>query len=163
MGKDHTIFALQKGFVRYYKDPSRNAERKYIGVVFERGMHLPRGPGGVRWRRLGMDVRTISTVSGEDDQLIDGETVIGDRVVEGEATELRDAPREQREAVPEKKEELKMSAGYQYRQTNYEIGRAAERKGVRVRPHDPKDRFLAWRKRTDAKWEKIKKGMGRRK
>ena len=37
---------------------------------------------------------------------------------------------------------------YQYRMSNYEIGRAAENAGVKVRPYKPNDRFLAWRKRN---------------
>jgi large subunit ribosomal protein L27 len=34
------------------------------------------------------------------------------------------------------------------RLSNFEIGRAAERKGVIVRDYDRGDRWLAWRKRT---------------
>ena len=40
---------------------------------------------------------------------------------------------------------------YQYRMSNYEIGRAAEKAGVKVRPYKPNDRFLAWRKRNARK------------
>ena len=37
---------------------------------------------------------------------------------------------------------------YMYREANWEIGRAAERKGITVREFDKSDRWLAWRKRA---------------
>jgi large subunit ribosomal protein L27 len=42
MGKDHTIYALAPGFVRFYKKKHMNGERKFVGVVLERGDVLPR-------------------------------------------------------------------------------------------------------------------------
>ena len=43
---------------------------------------------------------------------------------------------------------LTLRPGYQYRQANWEIGRAAERSKVAmaVKPFKPGDRFAAWRK-----------------
>ena len=38
--------------------------------------------------------------------------------------------------------------GYMYREGNWEIGRAAEKAGVRVREYKPGNRWLAWRKRA---------------
>ncbi len=38
-------------------------------------------------------------------------------------------------------------------ESNWSIGRTAERKGITVREFDPKDRWLAWRKRS----QKIKR------
>jgi hypothetical protein len=35
MGRDHTIFAQETGYVKYYTDPEKHPKRKYIGVVFE--------------------------------------------------------------------------------------------------------------------------------
>ena len=34
-----------------------------------------------------------------------------------------------------------------YRESNWEIGRAAERAGVRVKKFKPRDRWTAWKKR----------------
>src|SRR5687768_12904031 len=34
MGRDHTIHAMATGYVKYYRDPARHPDRKYIGVVF---------------------------------------------------------------------------------------------------------------------------------
>lgn len=42
MGKDHTIFATVPGYVRFYKKKYMRGERKYVGVVLNRGEVLPR-------------------------------------------------------------------------------------------------------------------------
>jgi large subunit ribosomal protein L27 len=42
MGRDHTIYATVPGFVRFYKEKHMSGERKYVGVVLERGEVLPR-------------------------------------------------------------------------------------------------------------------------
>jgi len=42
MGRDHTLYALTPGYVRFYKEMFRGKERKYIGLVMTRGDVLPR-------------------------------------------------------------------------------------------------------------------------
>ncbi|KAJ8519459.1 hypothetical protein ONZ45_g3558 [Pleurotus djamor] len=42
MGKDHTLYATAPGFVRFYKEKWLRQERKFIGIVLERGEVLPR-------------------------------------------------------------------------------------------------------------------------
>ena len=42
MGRDHTIFAVAPGFVRFYKQKWMFGERKFVGVVLNRGETLPR-------------------------------------------------------------------------------------------------------------------------
>ena len=42
MGRDHTIYALVPGFVRFYKMKHMRGERKYVGLVLNRGEKLPR-------------------------------------------------------------------------------------------------------------------------
>lgn len=42
MGRDHTIFATAPGFVRFYKQKHGMKDRKYVGLVLERGEKLPR-------------------------------------------------------------------------------------------------------------------------
>lgn len=42
MGRDHTIFALVPGYVRFYSKKWMNGERRYVGVVLTRGEKLPR-------------------------------------------------------------------------------------------------------------------------
>lgn len=40
IGKDHSIFALEPGVVRYYLDPF-HPKRKFIGVALRRDLKLP--------------------------------------------------------------------------------------------------------------------------
>ena len=42
MGRDHTIYAVAPGFVRFYREKYMRGERKYVGVVLNRGEILPR-------------------------------------------------------------------------------------------------------------------------
>jgi len=52
MGRDHTIFAMAPGFVRYYKDPAQ-PKRRFIGVALRESQVLPRPLNAARVRRLG--------------------------------------------------------------------------------------------------------------
>lgn len=40
MGKDHTLFALTPGYIRFYKD-MEHPKRRLVGVVFDREAVLP--------------------------------------------------------------------------------------------------------------------------
>lgn len=42
MGRDHTIYAVTPGFVRFYQKERMRGPRKFVGVVLERGEKLPR-------------------------------------------------------------------------------------------------------------------------
>ncbi|CCM04717.1 uncharacterized protein FIBRA_06905 [Fibroporia radiculosa] len=42
MGRDHTLFALVPGYVRFYKESRMRGDRKYIGIVLNKGEKLPR-------------------------------------------------------------------------------------------------------------------------
>ena len=149
LGRDHTIFATAKGYVIYYRDPERHPDRKYIGVVFERGMKLPLPRNAARRRKLGMETREMSTsISPQAEDTQDKDVVADLAVIEGKGTHVRDQPREVRQDVPAKKEAVKMRPGYMFRETNAYIGRAADRAGIIVKKYDKRDRFAAWRKRT---------------
>ncbi len=149
MGRDHTIFATAKGYVMYYKDPERHPDRKYIGVVFERGMKLPLPRNAARRRRLGMETRQMTKSMTAPVESIQGKASIADMaMVEGKATHIRDQPKEVRVNMPAVNDSVKMRAGYMFRETNAFIGRAAERAGIEVRKFDRNDRFAAWRRRT---------------
>ncbi|KAI1640680.1 ribosomal L27 protein-domain-containing protein [Biscogniauxia mediterranea] len=54
IGRDHTIFALASGYVKYYRDPAKHPERQYIGVVFNKEDKLPYQPHQMRKRRLNL-------------------------------------------------------------------------------------------------------------
>ena len=150
MGRDHTIFAKEKGYVCFYKDPELHPKRKYIGVVFERGMKLPVPRNKPRIRRLGLvgrerEMGTLATatpprvISVEGDE---GSEVGGMKKKDGT---LMQQKKRTKGKVPEQ-ETLKLGPGYQYRMSNWHIGRAAERAQVKVREYKRGDRYLAWRK-----------------
>ncbi|CAD6592094.1 MAG: 54S ribosomal protein L2 mitochondrial [Alectoria sarmentosa] len=150
MGRDHTIFAKEKGYVCFYKDPETHRKRKYIGVVFERGMKLPVPRNKPRNRRLGLvgrerEIGTLATsipprvTSGEGDEGLE----VGGMIEQGDTLRRQDK-RTGKKVLELKKMELKQ--GYQYRESNTHIGRAAERAQVKVREFQRGDRFLAWRK-----------------
>ncbi|EGW29995.1 uncharacterized protein SPAPADRAFT_63621, partial [Spathaspora passalidarum NRRL Y-27907] len=52
IGKDHTIYAVEPGFVRYYRDPFHPL-RKYVGVALRRDLTLPKDHFEARVRRFG--------------------------------------------------------------------------------------------------------------
>lgn len=43
---------------------------------------------------------------------------------------------------------LQLKDGYMYRESNWEIGRAAEKANITVRKFKPGDRWTAWKKKT---------------
>lgn len=54
IGKDHTIWALEPGYVRFYLDPFHPL-RKYVGVVLKREHTLPKDHWAPRVRRFGYE------------------------------------------------------------------------------------------------------------
>lgn len=162
-GRDHTIHAAQPGYVRYYRDPARHPKRKFIGIVFEKNQQLPAPLNAVRRRKLGMlayQQPAFYTEQTTGDLLTGQETGLPGNAEQGEAksSTIREEPNESRaekvvkdrvsgEVVEGK---LTLRPGYQYRQANWEIGRAAERSkaALSVKPFQPGDRFAAWRKRS---------------
>ncbi|KAL6232863.1 hypothetical protein BDW75DRAFT_10339 [Aspergillus navahoensis] len=135
MGRDHTIYATESGYVRYYLDPERHPDRKYIGVVFEKDGKLPtprNAPTRRKLNRVAVPMVTQVEERQSDLTVVTGEnvgTVVGSvaGVDAGAGTQLR--------------------PGYMWREANWQIGRAAEKAGITARPHKRKNRWLAWRKR----------------
>lgn len=54
IGKDHTIFALEPGYVRFYLDPFHPL-RKYVGVALKKDLSLPTPHFEPRVRRFGYE------------------------------------------------------------------------------------------------------------
>jgi len=169
MGRDHTIYATQPGFVKYYADPARHPKRRYIGVVFERNQSLPTPPNAARRRRLGMvavrraDLADEGEGKGKDGSGVEGGPVFPLAKTRGWKTEvlgreslIRDNLREVR---GERGPKLKMSENYQFREANWSIGRIPEREGIsqKVKKYDRGDRFLAWRKREARKARNVER------
>jgi hypothetical protein len=130
MGRDHTIFATQKGYVRYYRDPALHPKRSYIGVAIAKDHALPTPLNAARRRRLDMYAapRPAETPEERGEPFAPGlDDVFG---------------------IARDGSKLKMNRDYSFVQANRLIGRAAEMAGVTVRPFKNNDRWLAWRKRA---------------
>jgi len=130
MGRDHTIYALETGYVRYYLDPERHPKRRYIGIAFEKGDTLPSPTKAATKRRLGM----VAVPRIEKDVALEGErsTGVNVKIVASK---------------PDNSSKELLRPGYMYREANWEIGRAAERAGITVKEWNRKDRWVAWRKK----------------
>ncbi|KAI4261481.1 MAG: hypothetical protein L6R42_003321 [Xanthoria sp. 1 TBL-2021] len=177
MGRDHTIYAKEKGYVVFYRDPEQlslgvgpagyggadgvvkgkkkvREKRRYIGVVMNRGDTLPRAKGAKRERRLGLVARGMSTFAGSSSSSTTGES-IGNEVISDQLPTINEEEggpvlREQPKEARAKvpeMEELGIRPGYMFREANWQIGRAEDKSGKTVRVYQKGDRFLAWRKK----------------
>lgn len=149
MGRDHTIFSKVHGYVKYYKDPVKHPKRQYIGVAFERDHVLPYDPSTPRHRRLNMVTEEM-----EQEEL---EKLITPKVHEEEKLG------NQRQKRKKAHQTLTLRPGYMYRESNWEIGRAAEKANIVVTPFKPRDRWTAWRKTVQRKLKNAEKRAGRMK
>jgi large subunit ribosomal protein L27 len=132
MGRDHTIYATEAGYVKYYLDPELHPKRKYIGVSFEREGTLPTPRNAPTRRRLNM----VSVPRVEVAELHTGIVAEVDGV-EGAAPE----------GLTGATADLPLRPGYMYREANWQIGRAAEKAGITAKRFNRNNRWLAWRKR----------------
>jgi hypothetical protein len=150
MGKDHTIYATEAGYVRYYRDPGRHPKRRYIGVALERegkrGV-LPTPANAATRRRLGMYATPIAA----DAAAGSGSFVERHRTPHATPTSTASeagAPGQAQARVQAPPPPVMRQGTYMQREANFEIGRAAAKKGITVREYDRGDRWLAWRKRA---------------
>ena len=90
----------------------------------------------------------ISTLAPEPVAEAEAELEVKDKVVERRGEEGR---------------KLTLRPGYMYRESNWEIGRAAERAGVKVKEFKPRDRWTAWKKTTVRKLKNQEKRSLRKK
>jgi large subunit ribosomal protein L27 len=134
-GRDHCVFATESGYVRYYKDPRRHPTRQYIGVALEKDHTLPYPVNAARRRRLNM-VAVEQPVEAGDQLMV----TTPDVQIAGKPTTVIESSRDKSGRI------LTMGRGYGYREANWQIGRSAERAGVKVREFVPGDRWAAWRK-----------------
>jgi large subunit ribosomal protein L27 len=141
-GRDHCIFSMASGYVRYYRDPLKHPKRQYIGVAFEKDESLPYPQNGARRRRLNM---LPVQMEAEAVQMPEAQLVVGDVQTEGGPAEITASI-----AEPQKNKSGTVLAmgksGYAFRESNWAIGRAAEVANVQVKKFIPGDRFTAWQK-----------------
>ena len=111
MGRDHTLFAMTSGYVKYYRDPARHPKRQYIGVVFNKEDTLPYPLHAMRRRKLGMTASTITPPAPEPELSASGIPTTVVRRGEGRKPSPRD------ERVYKLQE-----SGYSYREENWRLG-----------------------------------------
>jgi large subunit ribosomal protein L27 len=140
IGKDHTLFALEYGYVRYYRDPLKHPKRRYIGVALAKegpGSQLPTPRNAPTRRRLGMYAVAMKALpvgdKSADEAFLDAHLSANSVA----------APPKTVNGVP-----APWNRPGTLREANASIGLAAERKGVQIRDYDRKDRWLAWRRRS---------------
>ncbi|KAK2756490.1 54S ribosomal protein L2 mitochondrial [Arachnomyces sp. PD_36] len=148
MGKDHTIYATETGYVKYYIDPERHPDRKYIGVAFNREDRLPTPRNAVTRRRLGMVAIPRTTFNAVDRVALGQTASAGEGAGVGPAVK-RIIPNKAVKGRRGVKRNLPLRPGYMYREANWEIGRAAEVAGIKTEEWNRKDRWGAWRKKLE--------------
>jgi large subunit ribosomal protein L27 len=135
--------------VRYYRDPLRNPKRRFIGVSLERegpGSILPTPANAATRRRLGMYATPITQRPGTGDAIWLESHLSANSKTSTPANQSLGSGGMAPTNVPPPA----VSARPRYSLTwesNWSIGRIAERKGIHVRDFDRSDRWVAWRKR----------------
>lgn len=115
MGRDHTIHAMATGYVKYYRDPARHPQRKYIGVVFDKSDSLPYPPHAERKRKLSMTAHPMRPAEEKASMSPSGIPFEVRRVEAGEPDRL-----------------LRLRSDYSYREDNWRIGQLVETTGLRT-------------------------------
>ena len=135
MGRDHTIHAMASGYVKYYRDPKRHPDRKYIGVVYNKEDVLPYPKHAERKRRLNMLPRTIKAAAPAVEESPSGIPFQVTRKQKGEPDRL-----------------LKLRKDYSYREDNWAIGQLVQTtrlKTTRFRTRKQYFRQRRWRKERE--------------
>lgn len=140
MGRDHTIHSMATGYVKYYRDPAKHPDRKYIGVVFNKEDTLPYPQHAERKRRLNKTVHTIRTEAAKPELSPSGIPFEVTRVEAGEPDRL-----------------LRLRADYSYREDNWRIGRLVKTTGLkttRFRTRKQYFRHRRWRREREISGQK---------
>ena len=168
MGKDHTIYSLVPGYVRYYRDPLKHSKRRFIGVALERDgpkSQLPTPPNAPTRRRLGMYATPIKGDPEAEDflksHMSEGSTLSSPEAEEifeeHEVTVRPSAPRTRRErraaAILRSAPPPPIMRAGGFRETNYSIGQR-DKGGRPLKDFDRSDRWTAWHKRSKKMKEK---------
>ncbi|KAI8623928.1 ribosomal L27 protein-domain-containing protein [Xylariaceae sp. FL1651] len=112
MGRDHTIFALACGYVKYYRDPAKHPKRQYIGVVFDKEDKLPYPRNAMRKRKLNMVAVPVPPPQAEPEVSPSG---IPNQVIR-HGTGRKPHPRDERII------KLTQDGSYAYREENWRLG-----------------------------------------
>ncbi|KAI8947886.1 ribosomal L27 protein-domain-containing protein [Xylaria longipes] len=112
MGRDHTIFALASGYVKYYRDPSKHPKRQYIGVVFNKEDKLPYPKNAMRKRKLNMVAVPVAPPEPQSELSASG---IPNQIV-------RQGPGRKPHPRDERIIKLAQDGSYAYREENWRLG-----------------------------------------
>lgn len=135
MGRDHTIHSMATGYVKYYRDPAKHPDRKYIGVVFNKEDTLPYPQHAERKRKLNKTMHTIRAEVEKPELSPSGIPFEVTRVEAGEPDRL-----------------LRLRADYSYREDNWRIGRLVKTTGLkttRFRTRKQWFRHRRWRRERE--------------
>ena len=146
MGKDHTIYAVEYGYVRYYQDPARHPKRRYIGVALDReGKRsiLPTPQNAPTRRRLGMYATPIKESNANFLESHATANSVRKVAAPPQVPPVKGTRTAANPALSTRNRGMRFQ-----KESNWEIGDAAAKKGVTVRPFDRKDRWYAWRIRA---------------
>ncbi|KAI5461707.1 hypothetical protein BGZ63DRAFT_386468 [Mariannaea sp. PMI_226] len=141
MGRDHTIHAMATGYVKYYRDPARHPDRKYIGVVFDKNDTLPYPAHAERKRRLNKTMHTIKPVAEKPELSPSGIPFTVTRVEAGEPDRI-----------------LKLRKDYSYREDNWRIGRLVQTTGLKTKRFRTRKQWFRHRR-----WRRERELEGQRK
>jgi radical SAM superfamily enzyme YgiQ (UPF0313 family) len=140
MGRDHTIHSSATGYVKYYRDPARHPDRKYIGVVFNKQDTLPYPQHAERKRQLNMTPHTISAKVEKPELSPSGIPFQVTRIEKGEPDRL-----------------LKLRADYSYREDNWRIGRLVKTTGLNTKKFRTRKQWFRHRR-----WRRERELAGQR-
>ncbi|KAI1733547.1 ribosomal L27 protein-domain-containing protein [Xylaria scruposa] len=112
IGRDHTIFALASGYVKYYRDPAKHPKRQYIGVVFNKEDKLPYPRNAMRKRKLNMVAVPVAVPKPPPELSASG---IPNQVV-------RQGPGRKPHPRDERVIKLVQDGSYAYREENWRLG-----------------------------------------
>ncbi|KAF2962766.1 hypothetical protein GQX73_g10814 [Xylaria multiplex] len=112
MGRDHTIFALASGYVKYYRDPAKHPKRQYIGVVFNKEDKLPYPLNAMRKRKLNMVAAPVPPPQAQAELSASG---IPNQIVR-QGIGRKPHPRDERII------KLAQDGSYAYREENWRLG-----------------------------------------
>lgn len=141
MGRDFSIHAMATGYVKYYRDPARHPDRKYIGVVFNKSDVLPYPVHAERKRRLNRTVHTIKEREPEPALSPSGIPFQVRRVEKGEPDRL-----------------LRLRKDYSYREDNWRIGRLVSTTGLQLKKFRTRKAYF-----RNRRWRREQEIEGQRK
>ena len=132
MGRDFTIHAMATGYVKYYRDPAKHPDRKYIGVTFRKEDTLPYPQHAERKRRLGMTATLIRDAEAAATTSASG---IPSVVRRTDPDRPNDAP-----------QVLSLHKDYTYREENWRIGRLVKTTGLQIKGYKSRHAYMRHRR-----------------